>query len=224
MNLLSKYRRHIVVGVSGAGLLIAVMFIMPRTRGKSPSFEVDKSRAVLLRAEIPAAPAPSRLPEITSSGVTALGAFLSVKHYRAAGDTTGYQLQLWRQANRLYGMLSVYVGPDGDPPTGLLEKVQYDPRSGKLSFTARLSTGQVIGDAQQAVPSRDVFEFDGRLARTQVSGVLKMSSLVPAGPSKSKKITLTKSNTLTQTMEDKPSYEEWKKSTDAILARLGPKW
>jgi hypothetical protein len=71
--------------------------------------------------------------------VKVLGNFSGVKH--AHGDAFGYALKLWKEGGRVFGLLLVYTGAPSDPPTGILEDVKFDPRSGKLSFSSRYRPG-----------------------------------------------------------------------------------
>jgi hypothetical protein len=72
-------------------------------------------------------------------------------------------------------LLLVYTGAPSDPPAGILEDVKFNPRSGNLSFSARLSTGLVYGRGYSGVASRDRFTFKGVLTRTRVTGTLMRS-------------------------------------------------
>src|SRR6266852_5122160 len=95
----------------------------------------------------------------SSSQVRVVGEFLSVKHVRSAGDTFGYSLQLWRYGDKLVGLFQNYVGPDGDPPTEMIEDVKFNPRTRALSFRAELTTGISFGPDRKGVPSKQLFEF-----------------------------------------------------------------
>jgi hypothetical protein len=127
----------------------------------------------------------------------------------------GYILQLWREGATVFGLFMASEGLAGDTPTGLLDDLKYDPRSGKLSFRTKLTMGI---DARNQ-PSHDLFEFDGTLGAAAVSGVLKRSG----GITSSERVTLRKlpaSSALPQPR----TYDEWKRQTDEILRRRGPKW
>lgn len=156
--------------------------------------------------------------------VKVLGNFSGVKH--AHGDAFGYALDLWKEGGRVFGLLLVYTGPPADPPTGILEDVKFDPRSGQLSFSARLSTGIVYSRGYSGVPSRDRFTFKGVLKRTQVIGTLTRSNeLFPSERPRSEKVRLRRSEVLTQVMIPPPeTYTAWKNWADEILRRRGPKW
>ena len=103
---------------------------------------------------------PSVKPTVESP-VKVIGNFTNVK-----GDGEhqwGYSVALWRQDDKIHGLIS---GDDdlrlaGNPPLGILENVQFEPKMKKLSFRAKLSTGLVGNN----VWSRDVYEFEGVLKR-----------------------------------------------------------
>src|SRR5579864_5407724 len=76
----------------------------------------------------------------------------------------GYTVQLWREGVAVFGLFLASEGLAGDTPTGLLDDLKYDPRSGKLSFKAKLTMGL---DARNQ-PSHDLFEFNGKLRAAAV--------------------------------------------------------
>ena len=156
--------------------------------------------------------------------VEVLGTFSNVRHTEE--HAYGYSLRLWKEGNQLFGLLSVYTGEPSDPPVGILEDVKFDPRTGQLSFSARLSTGLVYARNYSGVPSRDRFTFKGVLTRRQVTGTLTRSDqLFPNARPTSERIKLRRSESETQLMIPPPStYPAWKVWADDILERRGPKW
>lgn len=118
--------------------------------------------------------AQDRAPVRAERRVRIVGAFSHVKH--TGDDAFGYSLQLWQEGDQLFGLLSVYTGAPSDPPTGVLEDVKFDPRTGQLSFSARLSTGLTYGGGYSGVPSRDRFTFKGVLTRSGVNGVIQQAN------------------------------------------------
>lgn len=160
-----------------------------------------------------------------ANAVRVLGNFSNV---RRAGedDAFGHTLRLWKEGNKLFGLFAAYVGPPADPPVGMLEDVRFDPRTGRLSFSARLSTGLVSGQGYDRVASRDRFVFKGVLARREVRGTLQHSNdLFPNRRPESEKIRLRRSRFLTELMMPPPAtYSEWKTWADEVLQRSGPKW
>jgi hypothetical protein len=95
--------------------------------------------------------------------------------------------------------------------------VKFDSKTGRLSFRAKLTMGI---DARQQ-PSRDLFEFDGKLGRASLNGSLKHSDGNRATTAQWIKLRKIQPDTaLTQPA----SYAEWKQQADEILKRRGPKW
>lgn len=146
------------------------------------------------------------------SPVKVIGYFTNVK-----GDGEhqwGYSVMIWKQEDKIYGFIS---GDDdlrliGDPPTGILEDVQFDSRTGKLSFIAKL-------------PTQNVYEFEGVLMNKKLKGNIKVTNQLCADKcAKPKKITLRYSNDMTLAMQEYQSFAEWKGDYSEVLKRRGPKW
>ena len=142
--------------------------------------------------------------------ITFVGEFSNMRYTEE--HAYGYTVQLWREGTAVFGLFLASEGLAGDTPTGLLDDLKYDPRSGQLSFKAKLTMGL---DARNQ-PSHDLFEFDGKMSARAVSGVLKHA----AAP---ERVNLRKVRT--DPAFDQPrTYDEWKRQTDDILRRRGPKW
>ena len=142
--------------------------------------------------------------------ITFVGEFSNMRYTEE--HAYGYTVQLWREGTTVFGLLLASEGLAGDTPTGLLDDLKYDPRSGKLSFKANLTMGI---DARQQ-PSHDLFEFDGTLSARAVSGVLKRASA-------SERVSLRKLQP-DAALPQPRTYDEWKRQADEILRRRGPKW
>jgi hypothetical protein len=143
---------------------------------------------------------------ITESPVKSIGHFANVK---SNGEHQwGFYVELWRQDDKIYGWMSGtdYSRIVGDAPAGILEDVQFDPKTGKISFKAELS---------------DVHEFDGFLTKNKLSGSLLIKNDLCGDPcAKKKKIMLPKSKEESSIMEELynfGSYQEWKDHMDKIL-------
>ena len=134
----------------------------------------------------------------------------------------GYAVQLWRSGNSLIGVLLVSEGLQGDTPTGMLENIKFNLRTGKLSFTARLTTGMTYFDGRSE-PSRDLFEFSGVLETTVLTGTLKRTDLsVGSDRVTPERVRL---NAQPEAVLLSASSEiDWKRQIDEILKRRGPKW
>jgi hypothetical protein len=87
----------------------------------------------------------------------------------------GYEVELWRDRESVIGLFFASEGPQGDTPTGLIENVKFNPRTGAISFTAKLTIGVNILSGGRQEPSRDLFEFSGVLSATRLTGMLKRS-------------------------------------------------
>lgn len=164
-------------------------------------------------------PAPAEIRSQTS--VTVIGNFSNVK---SDGEHEwGYSVNLWRKGDDIIGLLS---GADvtrliGDPPTGLLERVSFEPATKRLSFTTKLS----VGIRDDGTWSRDLVEFDGTLTKKVLEGTMRISDdTCGISCSKTRKVKLKLNEDLTQSMSKFDDYEEFKARADEILKRLGPKW
>jgi hypothetical protein len=113
----------------------------------------------------------------------------------------------------------------GDTPTGLLEDVAFDPKTGRLTFRARLSTGSTFNGNNGQVPTRDVYRFNGTLRGQKLTGVLEHTDASDRAAAGTKKnVSLRRSKSASGSMIKARSYEEWKKEADEILKLRGPKW
>jgi hypothetical protein len=152
--------------------------------------------------------------------VKPLGTFMRVKSDDGE-HAYGYDVALWKQGSKIYGLISAHAGLIGDPPAGLLENVRFDPRTKKLSFTAKLSLG-VDGDN---VPSHDIFVFEGMLTATRLAGnLLVKNEQCGKACTERKIINLPRSKEWSSSMDSFKTYAEWKKDADEILAFRGPGW
>lgn len=167
---------------------------------------------------------PANVSVSAVSKIEVLGAFSSVRH--TGDDAFGYMVKLWKEGDHVFGLFSVYTGAPYDPPTGILEDVKFDPRTRRLSFTTRASTGLVSSQEHRGVPSRDRYKFAGVLTRRQLTGNLSHTNdLFPKRRPTSERVRLRWSALLTDVMLPPPStYSAWKTEADEILQRRGPKW
>lgn len=155
--------------------------------------------------------------------VKVLGTFMCVK---SNGEHAyGYSVELWQQGARIFGLISAHDGLIGDPPTGLLENVRFEPRTKKFSFRAKLTLGMFFSEKYDNVPSRDVFEFEGTLTAARLAGTLSVTNELCADkcPEK-KKINLPRSKEWSSLLSPFKTYAEWKADADETLKRLGPEW
>jgi hypothetical protein len=151
--------------------------------------------------------------------VKPIGTFMRVK---SDGEHAyGYDIELWKQGDKICGLISAHQGLIGDPPTGLLENVRFDPKTRRFSFTAKLSLGMLVGNDDKEIPSHDVFEFDGTLTDTRIAGNLQITSQSSV---EKKKLNLPRSKDWSKEMSAYKSFAEWKVYADEILDFRGPRW
>jgi len=159
----------------------------------------------------------------TDLPVTALGTFMRIQ---SSGEHAyGYDVALWKQGAKIYGLISAHNGLLGDPPTGLLENVRFDPKTKKFSFKAKLTLGVFFSKESENVPSRDVFEFEGTLTTARLAGTLSTTNeLCPDKCPEKKKINLPRSKQWSSMLGGFKTYAGWKADADEILKRRGPEW
>lgn len=135
----------------------------------------------------------------------------------------GNSVQLWQQGDKLFGFFEASEGLAGDTPAGLLEGVQFDPRTGALSFKAKLTMGVVLMQPGRQEPSRDLFEFRGTLGKDVLTGTLTQRDMLrPQATPVTSQVRLRKQSS--DSMIKARTYAEWKKSADEILKFRGPRW
>jgi hypothetical protein len=135
----------------------------------------------------------------------------------------GASVDLWRDGPTLVGLFSYAVGPVGDTPTGRLEGVSFDPGTGRISFTARLTLGQHVCKVHDSVPSQDVFSFSGALSDRQLSGTLKLAdNLHPELAPIEERVVLRRSDE--EPVVRYTSREQWENDIGPILKFRGPRW
>ena len=157
------------------------------------------------------------------ASIIKIGAFSNMRY--TSEHAYGYKAELWREQDRIFGFFLWSEGLIGDTPTGLLEDVRYDRRTGNLSFIARLTTGLFSNRQFSRVPSRDVVRFRGTLKGRHLRGTLEVSNaLTPEDAPKREKIALILSKRESEVMIDADSYDAWKLRADEILKFRGPKW
>ena len=87
------------------------------------------------------------------SPVKVIGYFTNIKN--DGEHQQGYSVELWKQDDNIYGLISgsSYLRLMGDPPRGILENVQFDPKSNKISFRAKVLTAILHERPGSYVPS-----------------------------------------------------------------------
>jgi hypothetical protein len=158
----------------------------------------------------------------TEPSIAFLGTYSNMRYTEE--HAYGTQLDLWQQEEEIFGHFLHSAGLMGDPPTGRLENLIFDPKTGRLSFTARLTLGLDNCSEHEGAPSRDVFEFEGVLDRETITGALKYKNAFhPETPATREEITLKK-------IEEKyfgkiyKNRAEWEEDSRQVLMFRGPKW
>lgn len=165
----------------------------------------------------------NQAPARHAAAVKRLGVFTNMRFTRE--HQYGYSVELWQEKDRLFGFLLVSAGLAGDTPTGLLENVVFDPKTGRLTFRARLSTGSTFNKNNEQVPTRDVYRFNGTLRGQRLTGILEHSDASDGAAAATKtSVSLRRSRGESESMLEARSYDEWRQEADEILKLRGPKW
>ena len=155
------------------------------------------------------------------SPISFMGEFSNVRH--TAEHAYGYSVQLWREGDKIFGLFTAASGLAGDAPCGLLEDVRFNPDTGTLSFTAKLSVASIYLGKGRQEPTRDLFSFNGTLHGTVLAGSLThLDQMQPKSKPTSKRLRLLR--TANPPAIDAATHEDWKRAADAILKVRGPKW
>ncbi|MBI5594842.1 MAG: hypothetical protein HY928_02005 [Elusimicrobia bacterium] len=89
------------------------------------------------------------------------------------GEGSGYTIWLWKEGEKLRGFLTYKEGsPDASGNIGELEKVEFDPKTGALSFSSRVEACGNAGEGFKFLPVAS-YAFKGKLSGKSASGVLK---------------------------------------------------
>ena len=107
--------------------------------------------------------------------VQLIGEYAKFSEEIIGGDphATGYEIDLYKQGNFLFGELIVGTGSI-DIKSGLLENITLDETTKSLKFTAKLSTALTsapeIGNWR---PTRDLYIFSGKIDKHFIIGTLE---------------------------------------------------
>jgi len=115
------------------------------------------------------APAPS-------GAFTPLGTFSNMQYTEE--HQYGASVHLYLRQGVLVGLLEVAEGLQGDTPFGVLEHTRYDPGTGAVAFTARLTLGSHHCRTHEGVPSRDRISFEGKLRKGRLTGTFTHRNLL----------------------------------------------
>jgi hypothetical protein len=140
---------------------------------------------------------------------------------------SGIEVELWKHNGQLIGFLSEYVGPVADPPVGKLESIRFDEKTGKISFTSKLSVGVVAAAAGNTwVPSKNLYEFNGVIGKNVMTGTLRRIFVQEdqTEPAYEENLTLEPKTTADGDPAAGESFEQWLHRWNEVLKKRGPKW
>lgn len=159
-----------------------------------------------------------------TAAIVYIGEFTNMRH--TAEHSYGFAVDLWRAGDCLIGVLTSSAGLSGDTPIGLIQDVKYDRASGRVSFAAKLTMGVTTPRGSTVYePSRDFYQFDGRLSANALTGVVthEQRNHPHIAPSKTE-VTLSLAEPGLPTGRAATSYGQWQQEWKPILAARGPKW
>ena len=140
-----------------------------------------------------------------------------------AEHQSGVGVDLWRDGPTLVGLFSYAAGPVGDAATSRLEEVSFEPRTGRISFTAKLTIGQHYCTVHDSVPSQDLVRFSGVLSNKLLYGTYELAdNLHPERAPIEEKVVLRRSDA--DPVIRYASREQWESAIDPILKFRGPRW
>ncbi len=153
--------------------------------------------------------------------ISEIGAFSNMRY--TAEHAYGETVLLWRSGNCVFGLFESAQGLQGDTPIGELQDLTYNPNTGDLRFSARLTTGVIAGPSTPHQPSRDLFTFDGTLGTTRLTGgLIHATQVEPKPPVRT--VMLTPSARDAEFMRGSAMYGAWREKWEPILKARGPKW
>lgn len=153
--------------------------------------------------------------------ISEIGAFSNMRY--TAEHAYGETVLLWRAGECAFGLFKWSRGLQGDTPIGELQDVAYNPRTGALKFSARLTATIIGGPSTPTQPSRDLFTFDGILGTEGLAGRLTHSTQVdPNG--RVGTVRLKPSPIDAEFMHGSATYGAWRGKWEPILKVRGPKW
>ena len=156
--------------------------------------------------------------------VAEVGAFSNMRY--TVEHAYGFTLMLWRAGECPIGLLLSSEGLAGDTPIGTLEDLKFDSKTGRLSFSAKLTMGAIVGkSATDLTPSRDLYVFEGALKGSAVTGVMTHTlENAPGSTPTRTDVVLKASKSEASSMRSARTYGEWVRQWEPILEIRGPKW
>lgn len=156
--------------------------------------------------------------------IAEVGAFSNMRYTEE--HAYGYTVILWRAGKCIFGLFESSEGLAGDTPIGELQNVKYDPKKGTLSFSAKLTTGFISFEGSKGLePSRDLFNFDGYLRATRLTGVVTHANQnTPNFKPMHNKVVLLTSKEESEFMHGSMTYGDWREKWQPVLRFRGPRW
>lgn len=156
-----------------------------------------------------------------SSQLVFLGQF---SNYRFTEEHQyGADIELWQDGKTPLGLFSYSEGLIGDTPTGLLEKLSFDRKTGKISFTAKLTMGVHGCKVHHDVPSRDLFTFEGVMRNKTISGKLTHADGLHLDQAPTAEKVVLKAAPEASAIQY-TNRNQWESIIRDILKFRGPKW
>jgi hypothetical protein len=149
------------------------MIIEARAQRKTVAF--FRSHRLLRATALFAALLLSGTALAEAQAVAPLGHFGNMK--MSGEHCSGYTVDLWQDGGAVLGILRYCAGLIDSQTSAILENQKFDPATGTLFFTAKLSVGMDYIGGGREVPSQDVWEFRGGIARGTLSGRLTKTDM-----------------------------------------------
>jgi hypothetical protein len=157
-----------------------------------------------------------------SKNLTAIGSYSNMRFTKE--HQYGSEVHLWRDSDHFVGHFFFSEGLSGDTPIGLIENVEYESKTGAISFSARLTTGQHFCNVHRDVPSRDAFNFKGTLSASSLSGALSRADALHPGNQPVTENVILKKASDDGTPRVYASREAWEAAYREAFKARGPKW
>lgn len=135
----------------------------------------------------------------------------------------GAGIALWQDGKTPLGLFSYSEGLIGDTPTGLLEKLSFDRKTGKISFTAKLTMGRHYCKVHNDVPSQDLFTFEGVMRNKTISGKLTQADGLHLDQAPTDENVVLKAVPKASAIQY-TNRNQWESIIRNILKFRGPKW
>jgi len=158
--------------------------------------------------------------------ITVVGSFSNMRYTEE--HAYGYIVNLWRSEDCLFGLFLSSYGISGDTPTGLIENLKYDEKTGAISFNARLTMGKVAPDPVKEVyePATDTYGFTGVMKKKSLRGAVlhELRNFPAAKPLTPENVVLKLSQEESSGLQYLETYSQWEFEAKEILKRRGHKW